>query len=120
MTTGSEVWQRAHELHRQRVTWAIYYREILGPAGLLAKLPAADRREFVQSSDYRQLRRWLAELMEGRYHADEVRLRMITIRVPEAIHELLKEEAHDHRTSLNQLAISKLLQPIAQDYVPRK
>jgi predicted HicB family RNase H-like nuclease len=43
---------------------------------------------------------------------------VITVRLPQSLHEALKDEAHAHRTSMNQLCISKLLQFIDGDFVP--
>lgn len=36
------------------------------------------------------------------------RLSVITVRLPERLHELLKQEAHNKRTSLNKLCLEKL------------
>jgi len=36
--------------------------------------------------------------------------RVITVRLPKTLHESLLAQAHDRRTSMNQLCISKLLQ----------
>ena len=44
--------------------------------------------------------------------------RVITVRLPVSLHEALREEAHEHRTSVNKLCISKLLQFIDHDFVP--
>jgi hypothetical protein len=38
--------------------------------------------------------------------------RVITVRLPQSLHESLKEEARDRRTSMNRLCISKLLQAL--------
>ena len=43
---------------------------------------------------------------------------MITVRLPKSMHEYLRTEAHDLRTSMNKLCISKLLQVIEQDLIP--
>lgn len=37
---------------------------------------------------------------------------VITVRLPRAMHDELKDEAHDHRTTLNKLCVSKLAQQI--------
>ena len=44
--------------------------------------------------------------------------RVITVRLPKSMHEYLRTEAHDLRTSMNKLCISKLLQVIEQDLIP--
>ncbi|MGE3244133.1 MAG: hypothetical protein AB7I57_23920, partial [Pirellulales bacterium] len=43
---------------------------------------------------------------------------VITVRLPKSMHEYLRTEAHDLRTSMNKLCISKLLQVIEQDLIP--
>ena len=43
---------------------------------------------------------------------------MITVRLPKSLHEALRDEAHEHRTSMNKLCISKLLQFIDSEQVP--
>ena len=41
--------------------------------------------------------------------------RVITVRLPESLHEALKAEASDHSTSMNKLCISKLLQVLVEN-----
>jgi predicted HicB family RNase H-like nuclease len=43
---------------------------------------------------------------------------VITVRLPKSLHESLRAEAHDRRTSMNKLCISKLLQVVDGDLVP--
>jgi len=50
--------------------------------------------------------------------AQEEETKVITVRLPVSLHEALREEAHEHRTSVNKLCISKLLQFIDHDFVP--
>ena len=38
--------------------------------------------------------------------------RVITVRMPQSLHEALQAEAHAHQTSMNKLCITKLLQVI--------
>ncbi len=53
---------------------------------------------------------------EGGIPAESIRV--ITVRLPGALHDALKDEAHDHRTSMNKLCISKLLRLIDNQFVP--
>ena len=46
--------------------------------------------------------------------------RVITVRLPKSMHEYLRTEAHDLRTSMNKLCISKLLQVIEEDMIPNE
>ena len=43
---------------------------------------------------------------------------MVTVRIPRSLHEALRVEAHEHRTSMNKLCISKLLQFIDDGWSP--
>ena len=42
------------------------------------------------------------------------------MRLPKSLHETLQEEAFEHRTSMNKLCISKLLQFIDSDKVRQR
>ena len=44
--------------------------------------------------------------------------RVVTVRIPRSLHDALRVEAHEHRTSMNKLCISKLLQFIDTGMVP--
>ena len=46
--------------------------------------------------------------------------RVITVRLPKSMHEYLRTEAHDLRTSMNKLCISKLLQVIGEEMIPNE
>lgn len=37
---------------------------------------------------------------------------VITVRMPAELHDRLKDEAHEHRRSMNQLCVQKLLLPL--------
>ena len=44
--------------------------------------------------------------------------RVITVRLPKSLHEALRAEAHERRTSMNKLCISKLLQVVDEQLIP--
>ncbi|HJT31024.1 MAG TPA: toxin-antitoxin system HicB family antitoxin, partial [Pirellulales bacterium] len=46
--------------------------------------------------------------------------KVITIRLPESLHDALTTEAHERRTSVNKLCISKLLKLVEEELVPNK
>ncbi|RIK80507.1 MAG: hypothetical protein DCC67_09290, partial [Planctomycetota bacterium] len=62
----------------------------------------------------------LVKLREKRPSADTESepTRVITVRLPKSMHEALRHEAHDLRTSMNKLCISKLLQVIDEELIP--
>ena len=44
--------------------------------------------------------------------------RVITVRLPKSLHETLRTEAHERKTSMNKLCISKLLQMVDSELIP--
>jgi predicted HicB family RNase H-like nuclease len=103
--------------------WVSFYREILGVGGLLDELfgTGEQRQQFERTEDYAMIQQTVAKLREkskvARDNGDES-TRVITVRLPESLHEALLSEAYHHQTSMNQLCISKLLQVIAGELVP--
>ncbi len=103
----------ATDMYRARPDWVTFFREILGVNGVVRRLftDADLLAEFEKSEDYRRIQQMLARL---RQQATEVERReptkVITVRLPQSLHELLRVEAHERQTSINRLCISKLLQ----------
>lgn len=114
--------QMANEKFRHEPDWVTFYREVLGVDGIINQL-FPDREQnlrFQQTDDYAEIQKMLAKLREknrGQKQPDEA-TRVITVRLPQSLHEALRHEAHNHKTSMNKLCISKLLQMIAGDLVP--
>jgi len=83
-------------------------------------LAARRSRAFEQTEAYQDILHLLTKLREqGPLAVDaEEPTRVITVRLPKSLHETLRAEAHEHRTSMNKLCISKLLQFIDNDKVP--
>ena len=117
-----EVKQTAEELYAQRPDWVTFYREILGLRGVVRH--AFPTREtlaaFEQTDAFEDILCLLTKLREqGPVAMDaEEPTRVITVRLPRSLHEALRAEAHEHRTSMNKLCISKLLQIIDNEQVP--
>ncbi len=44
--------------------------------------------------------------------------KVITVRIPQSLHEFLRIEAYEHHTTMNKLCISKLVQFIDTENVP--
>jgi predicted HicB family RNase H-like nuclease len=118
----AEVKRTAEELYAQGSDWVTFYRETLGLRGIVRH--AFPTREslatFEQTEDYQEILHLLTRLrQQGPMAADaEEPTRVITVRLPKSLHETLRAEAHEHRTSMNKLCISKLLQFIDNDRVP--
>ena len=114
--------RKAAETFRRSPDWVTFYREILGVDGVIANLFSSfgKRCEFEKSDEYAKIQQMLARLREknrGQKQPDEP-TRVITVRLPQSLHEALRHEAHNHKTSMNKLCISKLLQVIEDDLVP--
>jgi predicted HicB family RNase H-like nuclease len=72
---------------------------------------------FEKTGEYSEIQQMLAKLRERTAGADgREPTRVITVRLPKSLHETLKAEAHDRKTSMNQLCISKLLQVIDGEF----
>ncbi len=118
--------QRVHRMASDRFgndpDWVTFYREVLGVEGIIDQLfPGYEQRsKFTKTSEFAEIQQMLAKLREknrGQKIPDEA-TRVITVRLPKSLHEALRHEAHNHRTSMNKLCISKLLQVIADELVP--
>ncbi len=110
---------RANQLFDEQSDWAVFFREVLGVAGIVHQLyPDADSlAQFEQTPEYMELQQMLAKLRDRngpRAPLQEV-TRVITVRLPKSLHESLKVEAHSRHTSMNQLCISKLLQAVDEE-----
>ena len=126
MTTveaAQEVQSVAEALYQRRPDWVTFYREILGVNGLVRRLYRTPEAfaEFERSEAYDHIQRMITDLRKGKaapVDEKEEPTRVITVRMPKSLHESLQEEAHDLRTSMNKLCISKLLQIIDEGHVP--
>lgn len=121
----AEIQQIARDLYDKGPDWVTFYRETLGLHGIVRHtFPTREMlNDFEQSDAYREIQHMLTQLRETGPHEidlDEEPTRVITVRIPKSLHETLKVEAHDHRTSMNKLCISKLLQFIDNQLVPEE
>jgi predicted HicB family RNase H-like nuclease len=119
-----EVLQVAEGRYRQSPDWVTFFREVLGVEGVVRKtFPTFDElTAFEQSEQYEKIQKLLVKLREKRPSADTESepTRVITVRLPKSMHESLRTEAHDLRTSMNKLCISKLLQVIDEEMIPNE
>jgi len=112
---GLDVLRIAADFYEAKPSWVTFYREVFGLEGIIAQSfpEPASRAAFEQTSTYTRLSEMLARLREATDEWGGEPLRVITVRVPKSLHEALKREADQHRTSLNKLCITKLLVPLA-------
>ena len=112
----------AAEKFRHNPDWVIFYREVLGVDGIIDQLfPTQEQRsQFERTAEYTEIQQMLARLRaRSRVQKRPAEItRVITVRLPESLHESLRVEAHNLQTSMNKLCISKLLQTVADDLVP--
>lgn len=115
LNTAQQIAERAHD-------WVTFFREVLGVEGIVRKaFPNFDDLvEFEKSEEYACIQRLLVRLREKKVAADSESepTRVITVRLPKSMHEYLRTEAHDLRTSMNKLCISKLCQMVEQEMIP--
>ena len=114
--------QTARQLYEQEPDWVTFFREVLGVDGVVRRefTRLEELTAFEKSPEYEQIQKWLVKLREQKNASDTESepTRVITVRLPKSMHEYLRTEAHDLRTSMNKLCISKLLQVIEQDKIP--
>jgi hypothetical protein len=119
-----EVLEVAENLYRQSPDWVTFFREVLGVEGTVRKaFPTFDElTAFEQSPQFDKIQKLLVRLREKRSNVDieTEPTRVITVRLPKSMHEYLRTEAHDLRTSMNKLCISKLLQVIGEEMIPNE
>jgi hypothetical protein len=118
----SEILQSARQLYETEPDWVTFFREVMGVDGIVRRTFSRleDLTAFEKSSEFDQIQKWLVKLREQKNATDTESepTRVITVRLPKSMHEYLRTEAHDLRTSMNKLCISKLLQVIEQDLIP--
>jgi predicted HicB family RNase H-like nuclease len=123
MEKHTEIYQIAEALFEKGPDWVTFYREIFGMHGIVRHtFPTMEMlNDFEQSDAYREIQHMLTQLRETGPHDIDLKeepTKVITVRIPKSLHEALRAEAHDHRTSMNKLCISKLLQYIDNQLVP--
>jgi len=124
--SNEQVLQAACKLYSRSPApdWVTFFREILGLTGVVRRTyrTPEELAEFEQSEEYAEIQRMLTELRERTAPPEDPNepIRIITVRLPKSLHEALRVEAHEHQTSMNKLCISKLLQFIDNEMIPRE
>lgn len=120
---GQEAYRVAGEMFRQEPDWVTFFREVLGVDGVVRRLfPSTDdMAAFEATKEYAEIQQMLARLRDKNDISSEgiEPTRVITVRMPKSLHESLRAEAHQRKTSMNKLCISKLLQMIDDELVPQ-
>ena len=116
-TRTQKILQVAKHLYQSNPDWVTFFREVLGVDGA-ARSVFPDQNDYVKfekTPQYDEVQTMVTNLrnrkIPGGGHNEATRV--ITVRLPESLHEALKAEAADHKTSMNKLCISKLLQVLS-------
>ena len=109
----------ANETYGKTKDWLVLFRETLGVGGIVRRLypTPEEMAAFEKTTEYAEIQKMIKRLREkpsGQTDGQEI-TRVITVRLPSSVHEFLKAEAHDRKTSINQLCISKLLQVMEEE-----
>ena len=119
---ATKVHRVAFELFRQDPDWVTFFRELLGVDGVVRRVfpNPLDLAQFEQTAEYGEIQQMVAKLRERAGESTESRepTRVITVRLPASLHESLRAEAHERKTSMNKLCISKLLQMVDDGLIP--
>ena len=118
----ADVLQNARELFETNPDWIKFYRQILGLSGIVRRhYPNPESlAEFEQTPAYAEIQEMLTRLRMQVVDPKAIseKTRVITVRLPQCLHDALKAEAYQHQTSMNKLCISKLMQIIDASFVP--
>ncbi len=118
----SKVYRIATDLYRQDPDWVTFFREVLGVEGVVRRVftNPHDLVKFEQTQEYGEIQQMVAKLRERAAEPQDARepTRVITVRLPKSLHESLRTEAHERKTSMNKLCISKLLQMVDEGLIP--
>lgn len=119
---AAQVYQVAQQLFAAAPTWMAFYRELLSTTGVARTLypDATEYRQFETTSEFSEVQKMITVLRAGNLPENDPMesQRMITVRLPLSLHQALCQEADERGVSVNQLCISRLLQMVADDYIP--
>jgi predicted HicB family RNase H-like nuclease len=117
-----QIYRKAFALFSTTPDWVTFFRQIMGVGGIIRTTFSSKEElsDFERSETFGRIQQMLGKLREPvpTNTSPAEPNRVITVRLPESLHEKLRVEAHDYRTSVNKLCISKLLQFIENDLVP--
>jgi predicted HicB family RNase H-like nuclease len=101
--------------------WVTFFREVLGVNGVVRTVFTEPKllAEFESTPEYAEIQLMLTKLREQvDVLPPKEATKVITVRLPQSLHEALAAEAEAYHTSVNKLCISKLTQIIDEEYIP--
>lgn len=113
----------ANDLFGNAPTWVCFYRELMGGRGMIHSLftTEEDFGLFLRSEQYHQIQLMLTALRSRDQPENDPNdpQRMITVRLPKSLHEAMCEEAGRLNISVNRLCISRMLQLLDPQMIPK-
>lgn len=120
-----EALRRAMDVYAKTNDWVTLFRTMMGVNGTINGLfPDDDElNAFQQSQEFREILQMIARLRQNRHRKKDKNTnreptKVITVRMPKSLHELLSDQADQRNISINQLCISKLLQMVDVELDP--
>ena len=119
----AQVVSHATELFGVAPTWAAFYREILGCEGIIRTAfpdsPSMERYE--QSDQHSKVLEMLTVLRSRDLPENDPTesQRMVTIRMPKSLYDVICEEANELKISVNKLCISRVMQRLDRSIIPK-
>lgn len=116
------IYEVASTLFRNNADWRTFHRKVFGIKGIVRRCFRTREQlaAFERTETYAEIQGMLRQL-RCRATGSPPREKLVgamTIRVPQSVQEVLRTEADEQGTSVNQLCISKLLQAIDEELVP--
>lgn len=112
---SQQVLEWANSRFQEGLDWISFRQELLGPEGIVQKMFPTDLEldRFKRSAEYERIEKMFAKLRRRRGKGDDKEnTRVITVRLPQSVHQALAAQAKEHKTSINKLCITKLLEEL--------
>lgn len=98
--------------------WEEIFDKVLGLNGCVSQWTHEEQKTFWGSRCHLAILNLLTQVREVQ-KPDKSPRTMVTVRMPRCVHERLKAEAFEKQTKLQEICLSKLLQPIDEKLVAR-
>ncbi len=117
------VLREADQRFQEATDWVAFFRAVLGVDGVVRRhfTTVEELSHFEQTLEYSEIQKMVVKLRERggrRQRVEQEPTKVITVRMPQSLHESLRLEATNKQTSMNKLCISKLLQMIDKQLIP--
>ena len=105
----------ARAIFSRCTSWTQFHAEVLGVRGLVRQhvQDLEELQAFEQSEVHEELQDMLLRLRIAAREQEP--LRVITVRIPQSLHDAIRNEAKDREISVNKLCICKLVQQLDEE-----